>query len=313
MRRLIVATLVAIGVIAAAPRNGFAWNATGHRVVAAIAWGNMTPRARSEAVRLLLLAPEKTGIAGLRPSDGASDAADEALFIAAATWPDLIRSSGASHVYSQPDWHFADHFWEVTKRHPTDLRSLGPAVVNAGERLAAFEHDFETASSQDTTKAIELAWMLHLMGDIHQPLHSSSRVTAALPKGDRGGNAVVLAGNVNLHSFWDDILDEVYEASTPGPLTSKRAHEKTRDYIFTWAGEIGTRFPRSAVSLGSSVDAFETWEMDSVHLAEKHAYKAVTARQAPTSTYRNDVDAVSERAIAEAGYRLAALLNTLLE
>jgi hypothetical protein len=312
MRRLIVAALVATGVVVAVPHNGFAWNATGHRVVAAIAWANMTPQARSEAVRLLLLAPAKTGIASLRPNGGTSTAADEELFIAAATWPDLIKSPGASHVYSHPAWHFADHFWKISKRHPTDLPSMGPAAVNAGGRLAAFEHDFEMATTQDTTKAIELAWMLHLMGDIHEPLHSSSRVTTALPNGDRGGNAVVLAGTVNLHSFWDDILDEVYEASAPGTLAAKRAHEKTPDYIFTWVGEIGTRFPQSAVSLGSSVDAFETWEIEGLHLAETRAYKNVTPHHPPTTAYRNEVDAVSEQAIAEAGYRLATLLNTLL-
>src|SRR5205814_8107842 len=58
-------------------------------------------------------------------------------------------------------------------------------------------------------KAVALAWLEHLVGDIHQPLHACSRFSPAYPKGDRGGNLFMVKyhGNItNLHLFWDELL-----------------------------------------------------------------------------------------------------------
>jgi hypothetical protein len=58
-------------------------------------------------------------------------------------------------------------------------------------------------------RAIHLAWLMHLVGDLHQPLHSSAMFSARTPKGDQGGNLVaVRRGNsvLKLHSYWDDVL-----------------------------------------------------------------------------------------------------------
>src|ERR1700758_3364100 len=52
-----------------------------------------------------------------------------------------------------------------------------------------------------------MVWLMHMVGDIHQPLHCLTRVSATHPDGDRGGNLVLLNGPAkNLHFFWDDVL-----------------------------------------------------------------------------------------------------------
>jgi len=51
--------------------------------------------------------------------------------------------------------------------------------------------------------------LLHYAGDIHQPLHATSRVNHEYTQGDRGGNSVVLpsvSGAKNLHSVWDSVI-----------------------------------------------------------------------------------------------------------
>jgi S1/P1 nuclease len=60
-------------------------------------------------------------------------------------------------------------------------------------------------------KAIALAWLFHLVGDIHQPLHTAQLFTVDYPNGDRGGNEICLrvrqAGQpIDLHRFWDGVI-----------------------------------------------------------------------------------------------------------
>ena len=58
-------------------------------------------------------------------------------------------------------------------------------------------------NAEPAQRAVALCWVLHLMGDIHQPLHSGSLYSAELfATGDRGGNAIRV-GESNLHSVWD--------------------------------------------------------------------------------------------------------------
>jgi len=61
----------------------------------------------------------------------------------------------------------------------------------------------------DDVKSYDLVWLLHLVGDVHQPLHCTSRFDHEQPDGDRGGNLVALCAapcKNELHAFWDDLL-----------------------------------------------------------------------------------------------------------
>ena len=60
-------------------------------------------------------------------------------------------------------------------------------------------------------KAIALAWLFHLVGDIHQPLHTAQLFTVEYPKGDRGGNEICVRVTqarqpMDLHKFWDGVI-----------------------------------------------------------------------------------------------------------
>ena len=80
-------------------------------------------------------------------------------------------------------------------------------------RLVEFDAVMRDPAASNADKAIAIAWILHLSGDIHQPLHTSARVTDTEPKGDQGGNLFLLTPEgtprdkqVNLHWFWDSIV-----------------------------------------------------------------------------------------------------------
>ena len=64
-------------------------------------------------------------------------------------------------------------------------------------------------SNEDDAKSFALRLLIHYVGDIHQPLHATSRVDSKYPKGDAGGNFfhVPQKGDVkNLHSVWDSVV-----------------------------------------------------------------------------------------------------------
>ncbi|MGR6783121.1 S1/P1 nuclease, partial [Aeromonas veronii] len=65
------------------------------------------------------------------------------------------------------------------------------------------------SDANDDTKSYDLVWLVHIVGDVHQPLHSAGRVSASDTEGDAGGNKVKLfcerGGPDNLHSFWDGL------------------------------------------------------------------------------------------------------------
>jgi len=278
------------------------WDAAGHRTVAAIAWEHMTPRARARAVELLLHGPALANFASLRPAGASEAARDRALFLNAATWADLVRNRNqAWHVYHHPTWHYADFYWDVENRQPRDIPGTGPDSLNAVERIVALRATLVDSSAADTTRAVALAWLLHLVGDIHQPLHCSSRVSPdePLPHGDAGGNTFRLDDDRNLHGYWDRILDEAI-APEPG-----------EDSI-AYASRIAQRSERTEPRVTSSADV-SGWAQEGLRIAQTVVYAGVSRGTAPSADYEAEALRVSEGRIALAGYRLAALLNEALK
>jgi len=280
------------------------WDAAGHRTVAAIAWEHMTPRARARAVELLLHGPPLANFASLRPPQGSEAARDRALFLNAATWADLVRNRDQPwHVYHHATWHYADFYWDVENGRPHDIPGTGPDSLNAAQRIVALRATLSDASAADTAKAVALAWLLHLVGDIHQPLHCSSRVTPdeTLPQGDKGGNTFRLDDDRNLHGYWDHILDA---SAAPDPGGDSIA------YADRMAHGIERTHPLAAPAASTDVLG---WAQEGLRLAQTVAYAGVSRGTAPSAAYQAEALRVSEGQIALAGYRLAALLNAALK
>jgi hypothetical protein len=278
------------------------WDSAGHRTVAAIAWEHMTPRARARAVELLLHGPALANFPSLRPVTGDETTRDRVLFLNAATWPDLVRSRDhAWHVYHHASWHYADFYWDVENGRPHDIPGTGPDSLNAVERIVALRATLADSSAADTTRAVALAWLLHLVGDIHQPLHSSSRVTPdeTLPRGDQGGNTFRLDDDRNLHGYWDRILSEAI-AAEPG-----------EDSI-GYAGRIAGQIEDAPLPVSAQTDVV-AWAHEGLRLAQTVVYAGVNRGNAPSAAYQAEALKVAERRIAVAGYRLAALLNEALK
>ncbi len=298
--------IVAFGVFAF-PAIGSAWNATGHRTIADIAWAHMTPHARARAVDLLMHGPALANLASLRPTTGREADRDRALFMNAATWADLIRDRNQPwHAYNRSNWHYADFYWDIVDGHPHDIPGTGPDSMNAGERIVAFRAAIADPNVADTTKAVDLAWLLHLVGDIHQPLHCSSLVDAQnpLPRGDMGGNNFHLDGNNRLHWYWDSILDEA---------APRLVGEDSIAYATRLADQIEQRYTLAALADPAAATDIAGWEREGLHLAQTVVYSGIAQGVTPSTAYQAEALRTSEAQMALAGYRLAALLNADLQ
>lgn len=284
-----------------------AWHDEGHQAVAAVAWDQMTPQARTRAMALLGNAPANSGIAALRPTTGSAGERDRIQFIRAATWADKVRVGARKPIYHKGSWHYTDYFWEQqapggTKRQRPDVPPHGDMV----RKLPALEASLRSAGTAPVSpsKATDLAWFLHLMGDIAQPLHASGRITALDPNGDQGGNFFCLSAardaegdcRNNLHSYWDDVIEREY------------GHNADMRQV---ASAIEQSRPRTAFTrLG--LGQYESWARSSQKIAVQAAYPATLVRNsAPPPQYREMVKRVCEKTIALGGYRLGETLNSI--
>jgi len=299
------AMLAVLG-LALAPRAARAWDSTGHMVVTRIAWSRLSPATRARVVALLAQAPADAGLASLRPGAQAPDA--DLMFAAyASTWPDIVRAQDppARHAYHHPTWHYINYFWrERMEGVLVPVPGMQPDSINIVVELARQGAIVADTSAPAPERAIALAWLLHLGGDIAQPLHASSRVTDQSPQGDHGGNDFRLDADMSLHWYWDRILTARYPR---GDAESDDA------YIARVADAVMAHAPTDSLTWQPAPGEFELWAKESLWLAQTRVYccGAVPGAEPPPE-YLAHVDQVSEPRIALAGYRLAALLTQLL-
>ena len=160
--------------------DALAWGQLGHRLVAGMAEPHLQPQARAEVARLLQgeVEPTLTGIA---------------------SWADDLRSIDPDLGKRSSRWHYVNIADPGCVFDPeTDCRD-GDCVVGALERQAAILAD---PKRSDDERRQALKFVVHFVGDLHQPLHAGR-------SHDRGGNDYQVNWNgkgSNLHSLWDSGL-----------------------------------------------------------------------------------------------------------
>jgi S1/P1 Nuclease len=183
---------------------------------------------------------------------------------------------------------------------------------------ALAENESIVKSGNDERRAIALAWLFHLVGDIHQPLHTAQLFTVEYPNGDRGGNEICVrvtqAGQpMDLHRFWD------------GVITSSSNLTRLRNEATTLRNR--QEFQRSRLTELASTNP-EAWANESYEIATKIAYRnggrigsprggsmdcpmVAVAPVLPVG-YVVSASRIADRRMMLAGYRLAGLLTRVL-
>ena len=303
--RSLVAVTSALGL--AMPAE--AWNYSGHKIVAEIAYGRLTPQTRARVDDLIRMHPD---YAGLLTKGAPADPAARVryAFVVAAGWPDFIRDVD-SRFYDDfpgsqptpllpgfPDMmrHRAWHFYDIplSGDGTPAVEQPPPNLITELRRMLT-----EIAAADPARAAYDLPWVEHLVGEAHQPLHATSRFLKSQPKGDQGGNLVIVQPGRSLHSLWDD---------APAP------RDLSYEDIARYAREITTEYP--ADDLGS-LDPME-WIMESFELDKSVVYTfglETGSKEHPLelpADYEQKAKGVARQRVALAGYRLAAVLNRIL-
>ena len=297
-----------------------AWDDFGHMEVAAVAWKGLTAKTRARVVALLKMNPHyEDWIVGASKSDEARVA-----FLRAATWADSIKSDraykdddqsaptagqniGYGDLFRHKYWHFIDRPFS-----PDGTPLVQPLSPNAATQIPLLRTALCSSTASSDVKAYDLVWLLHLVGDVHQPLHCVSRFDKADPAGDRGGNQVQIAGNrqppvcddprycpfgppTELHAFYDDITGSGYCAAE--------------------AESAAEGLPKTNARQAAIADE-SVWIAEGLELAQASVYAgSIGVGHGPFTIgvpYQKMALTMGKQRIALAGARLANLLNGCL-
>ena len=271
--------------LAALPAS--AWGPQGHRTVGAIADRLLSPAAHAAVAQLLAQDLDKFG----NPSG-------RSTLESVSVWADEIRGTPES----RPRWHYDDLPLCGAIARPL---SCPEDECNSAQlhRLAGVLADAR-ASARERDEALK--WVVHLLGDIHQPLHAADN-------SDHGGNNVQVAlsgvrtrGRVSLHGAWDGELVQL--------ALHTRGHQQPPAENATLAAEargLARRFGQGSP---------DSWALESNQLARRvaYAFPGFACNHVPAGFVLLDgayqaraVPIVRERLLL-AGARLAALLNQTL-
>jgi hypothetical protein len=278
--------------VALGPRPAAAWGDEGHEIIALLAERFLDPAVRAKIAAILAADPDK-----LTAHDIAS----------AATWADRYRDSdrnGSRQRYEQTrQWHFVD----VELADPNldracfdrpplpagTVASNGPSQACVVDKIEEFLAELSDPKTDPEERLVALKFVLHLVGDLHQPLHAAD-------DHDAGGNRKRVAAEgvhpSSLHHFWDTewvarLGDDPRQIATE--LTAAISDEQRR-----------------AWSQGTLSD----WVMESFAVARKDAY-GLLPEPSTRGVYVLDdryVDAAVRDVrlqLSRAGVRLALLLN----
>lgn len=321
MAKKVLGFAVVVVLIAGVGAPTYAWNSFGHMAVAYVAYQKMTPQARTRVKALLAMNPKYNDWVAWVPPNTAPADKDMMVFMLAATWADRIKDKNSGYADEDPKNRFrpdgatssrnigyADMFrhqyWHFVDRPFAADGTALPAIPtpNVQERIALFRGVL-ASDDDDPLKSYDLTWLLHLVGDVHQPLHCATRVSSTDPNGDDGGTKVKVycAGCAKeLHAFWDDLF---------GTAANEQAALQP---VIAAAKEL----PEADATLAAKSDEKE-WVAEGFQAAQQTVYQPpIGAGDGPfslTDAYESTARTLAKQRIALAGARLANLINNELK
>jgi len=298
-------TLLALILVTA---NVRAWDAGGHMLIGQVAWEFCTPETRRAVDEM---------VAAL---DHRFNAGHPYHFVTVSCWMDDLRSLPKKD-YPWSAWHYVDS--PRTEDGKAFTLPEPPHVVWAiGENLKTL-HD-KKAPADERAKA--LGMLFHWIGDIHQPLHTTTW-------NDRGGNGYLISGVnfsdlmpgtvANLHMFWDkafrfDVREGMVAELWAVPKPGERPNAAGEGIIGREARELMRRFPRAALTELAQPGNAEAWARESHTIGCTKAYPpgphpGNTEAPAISPEFAHAVHEIACRRLVVAGCRLAAVLNGLFD
>jgi hypothetical protein len=296
------------------PACARAWDEGGHEIIATIADARLNPKARAAVESL---APQV-------PNDGRPYDA-----VTMACWMDDLRKRSTS----MPDagqflsWHYINIGLE--KGDPLPSFTPGDDNPLRGDAVQALKRAMVVLQGGTdpyvTSPAMACAMVMHLVGDIHQPLHAATKYfySHGREEDDRGGNREGVDNgpmdepHFNLHAFWDS----AWRASM-GPDGRVALDERFKPGAGHHPQELAGMASQWSVEDAPPANAtlatdFDAWAWESNGIARSFVYRELTPTESLkycrlSSAYIADANRIARQRLVLAGYRLATLLNATL-
>jgi hypothetical protein len=258
--------------------DAFAWGPTGHRVVGLVAEKNLRPGVLQKVSRIL----------GGHSLSRASN------------WSDEIKSEPATYGHTF-NWHYTD--WKDQDPNHDETNSSGRLLSAIKEQLAVLKD----AKATTEKKAFALKFLVHLVGDLHQPLHVGNGL-------DRGGNncKVQFHGQpTNLHALWDEGLIDFTKLSFT-ELADYVSKGRAKEEVAAWKKGDLVAWARESKELRAEIYPPDVTPAKTPG-ERKYcpASGTVAADDVPKLAYEYSYKfaPVLERRLYQAGLRLAVILN----
>jgi len=251
------------------PLSVFSWNAKGHMLITALALNKM-PAVSQKSMMVL----NNTALYGGKPK----------TLLQASYWLDELNI---------PQYQFLrkTHFIPI----PFGQKKYFPSVqsrFNAVTALYYAQHVLQSRYHTPLDKTFALRLYLHIIADIHQPMHTTTYYSKRFPHGDTGGNFYRLQrfyGVKNLHSFWDGVGGYFKHHTLEQAFLELKDKPCTRD---------------------DSIFQPEVWAKESHGIGMRYAYFP-PRRQSLMPKYQRRVEVLSKVQIQRAACRMAAALTHL--
>jgi hypothetical protein len=329
--------LVALFTWLALVPQAMAWNAVGHYLVAKVAFARLNEQERQKVIDILKEHPHYQAYLSADKPEGVSQ--EEWIFMRAAVWCDWVRpprmfmgdvATHPVHKFHRGPWHYINYPY---KKGQTDL-TLGsplPQEFNVQQQLplslalAKASGGEDPGRARDVTnaqnRAVRMCWLIHLVGDVHQPCHVTAWVDPVrLPQGDQGGNLTAIRVDIGaeptrLHTWWDAMLgtdadpatvEEIAKSLAADPnLQPEKLPEAKDGDVNVWVQESF----RLAVNA-----AYLNGELPFVHW-DDYQSRAVNTSDVPILPVGAERNArtVARRQVVLAGMRLADKLREAIE
>jgi hypothetical protein len=245
-----------------------------------------------------------------------------------ACWADDIKGPASDPQFRglYKPWHYVD---TGCSTNDPDVLANPPALTPTnGDVIVALNHCVDLVKNKKTdalvpNESVALAMIMHFVGDIHQPLHTTARYNPNPKPGDKykddaGGNGVSLANLAdtswpNLHTFWDEAYRRSYENG------EVKAMPRLSEADAPGSPEVKDWLKKLDLNVSAKLDTHfdvKKWVLESHEIACTQVYGTLGAPYGAkdvklTEEYVKQATITARHQLVVAGYRLAALLNDL--
>ncbi len=279
-----------------------AWGDKGHQITATIAWHYLSPATREKIDALLRDGNDPV----------ATGAVSEPAFVSISTWADAYRDSDRKATSSHREqsryeqtrrWHyinlkldhpdFAGACYGSPRLKPQQPASHGPAKACITDKVEQFAAELASSRTATEERRLALQFLIHLVGDLHQPLHVGDN-------DDAGGNDIDVSAKGfkrgTLHRYWDTaILARL--GRKPATIARKLVEQTNRKQLRLWR----RGHPRD-------------WTLETFGVTRDYVYAPLPGADANgvhmlDENYVNAAKQTAARQLVKAGVRLAYLLE----